>query len=298
MNRSALFPFISIVLIYLLSTSGFGIIFVPFFPIIFLNFYEHAAKKQRFLSAALLVFFVAGALFSLNAVIFLCLAVFPSILLAILHRSGNAKNWRTVVIPTIPAFIFTALAVSIPHIRELFQNELVKAIETLYASLNLGDAERLSDSLLNKFYINRVQNARQAVLLSPAAVFSGISMICYFTELIRFRTLPHWIIPLPDIFLSLIASGGLLAALPVNWVNTDILKFMGFNFLLIAASLYFYRGFDLLLYFMNRWKLSPFFRFFFCILVLLESLLMLLVSVLGVISVFKNFVKDEKTDKV
>jgi uncharacterized protein YybS (DUF2232 family) len=298
MNKSVLFPFISIVLIYLLSTSGLGIIFMPFFPILFLNFYERSDKDKRLLFAALAVFFVGGAILSLNAAIFLCLAVIPSVLLAIFHRSGVAKNWRTAVFPALPAFIFTILAVSSPHIRELFQNELVKAIETFYASLNIADAERLSDSLINEFYINRAQNARQAVLLAPAAIFSTISMIAYFTELLRFRHLSHWVIELPDSFLALIVAGGLLAALPQSLFSSDIGKFIGFNLLLIAAALYFYRGFDILLYFMNRWRLSPFFRVFFCVLVLLESLLMIIVSILGVVSVFKNFIKDESADKV
>jgi hypothetical protein len=298
LNRSALFPFISIVLIYLLSTSGVGLIFLPFFPFIFLKFYERADKNRRVVFAFMAVFFAAGAVLSLNAAIFLSLAVIPSAVLIILHSGGERKSWRTVIYPALPALLFTALAVSVPHIRQVLTDEIVKAIELFYMSLNIQDAERLSDSMLNSFYLNRAKSAQQAVLLAPAAIFSTVSMIIYFTELLRFRKLPHRIIRLPDPLLILIVLGGALAAIPANRFLGGGVNYIGFNFLLAAAVLYFYRGFDLILYFMERWKLSPFFRVFFCVLVLLESLLMVLVSVLGVISVFKNFIKDDNADKV
>jgi hypothetical protein len=285
--------YIAVMVVCALSIIGVGMLLAPLLPYIFLCYYHSAEKTKTpnirlYSYAGFVLLSIIGVFYSKGFILFLLITVVPAYILSIL-RKKKIGTFYTVFLPTLPAVIYLTVIILVPEIRTALQEYVVKVIEQLYSSINVSDVERLSDNSLNIIYNNRREYALSTIMLFPAIVFSTVVITIYFTDKVYYN-LNEPLPVIPDYFLFVLALGGALTLLNEYFSN---LKYLGFSLLIVGGSVYFIRGFAMIMKYLNRLKVTKPLKVFIIIVVLLQTFLMVIVAIIGLISVFKNPLKKK-----
>ena len=148
------------------------------------------------------------------------------------------------------------------------------------------------NSIFSLHYDQRQEIVSRAVALFPAFMFVSVSFVIYVTEKIYYKIKLNNILPLPDYLLTIVILSGLCIVItPLN------LQMAGWNGVIITTSLYFLRGFDIVRYYMNRWRALLFVRAITYILIFIYYFLNIAVIVLGFISIYKNLLKESDSEQ-
>lgn len=199
-------------------------------------------------------------------------------------------SYKPVAFAPIPLTLLSAVAVFVFVEQKLaFQAGMS---EYIYNSLSplLDESARLdSKSQLAWVFNNRNTLAEYFVNSLPGLIYSTIALIFYFTEKLFYKPDAKDIFPLPDTVLALlVVSAGFFFAAGIKQ-NTG-LYVIGGNGLVIASTLCFFRGLDVIAFHMKRKNLHIALRAVFYGLILMTQTLMLLVALLGIASVYIRMV--------
>ncbi len=266
-----------------------------FAPYIFLCF--AASNRGGRLSYLLLagIFALGAAMVSLPlTAFFIGTAILPGLALIFFHRGGRPYSWKAVLLSPIPAVVITAaVLLFMPAIRSGLEDLIVKLIEQAAAPIGGIDAGKAQMGDTFAFYYNqRAAIAASFIALAPAFMYVSVAFVTYATEKVFYNIRPADILPLPDFLLAAVILSGLCLVIPRLGMEKA-----GWNGLVITGSLYFMRGFDIIRYYMNRWRIVMLVRVLLYILIFMQQFLNVAVAVLGFISIYKNPVRENETEQ-
>jgi hypothetical protein len=261
-----------------------------FVPYVFLCF-TAANKNGRFPYVFMSWIAIAGAAtvsFHATAV-FLISAILPALIIMLCHKGGRRYSWKAVILNPLPVTAFiAAVFILMPEIPAKFEMSVIELIERTFAAMNTANPENLNmKDVFLLYFEQRYEIASLTVSLSPAFIYSSLALVVYVTEKIFYKIPSEEILSLPDFLLLIVILSGLCMTL--TFMN---LRTVGMNGIIITGTLYFMRGFDIVRYYMNRWRIVLFVRTAIYLTILIQFFFIAAVAVLGFFSIYKNPIKD------
>jgi uncharacterized protein YybS (DUF2232 family) len=121
------------------------------------------------------------------------------------------------------------------------------------------------------------------------AVFAAFVSLRLFQKI---KNIPADRFRLPDNFVWM-----LIAGFAMIFFNSFTVRFIGLNIAMMFLTLYAFQGFDIVLYWMNRFKVLPFIKAIIFVFIFSEPPIILIISLIGLFSVWFNFYGKEPEEE-
>ncbi|MDR2883529.1 MAG: YybS family protein [Deferribacteraceae bacterium] len=280
--------------VYVFFFSAVSVVGV-FAPFILLKFLQENLLPGLYILFSFIV--LSGLLFfPYYLTLYYILSVgIPIAIVYLAHNSWRISIPQRFGLILAPLPLFVAAIVFIALFKEqtaLIHAQLVDFIEQGVEPLLTSDLARLDPS--NKaatFYNNRETIATYIIGLIPAVMYCYTYSVLFFTERIYYKSPYKGLLYLPDALLWVVVASGFCMIVPV-----PELRLPGLNGLLVAATLYFFRGFDVVKLKLMQWNIPPMAQFFITMMILIEVYLLAAVSILGFASIYIDFTKRKRAE--
>lgn len=272
-----------------------GIIAAVFSPLMLLQYFSHEKRTIQY-DAMLMMLIVGMAVFNhVLAGFFLISPVFSAFFI----RYASRKNMHTSWLPAVGGAALTFIVTfTIIYGIESYRTGLVEftsnALKTFIDAAKEINAPMVSSPYFAQVEENRNQAALAVVLIFPAfnyayTVFSAFVSLRLFAKI---KNIPVERFRLPDSFVWM-----LILSLFLIFTPTMYIRFIGVNFSFIFLTLYAFQGFDIILFWLNRFKVLPLIKAIIFIFIFSEPPIILIISLVGLFSVWFNFYGKEPEEQ-
>lgn len=276
---------------------AFGGLFVPFAPLsLLLYLSDYGREKSSDLLFVGLI--VLCMVFQPYATIYYTATVAFTAYIIYRLSGSEQSSWLPVTLAPLPAFLISSFVV---YFVESMRNEMVASITGVLLRL-IETAKNAPPETNASAYAAIVEKnldlaAISMVMIAPGLIFIAVTMMAYLTKTFyyKFKKAEHEIYRLPDNYVWFMLGG-----LGFFFVNDPILRSIGFNTLLVFSALYFIQGFEVVRFWLNKYKLHIIFKAVIYIIIFSEPPLMCGLALVGLFSVWFNFfgVSPTKSDGV
>lgn len=265
----------------------FGLVASVFSPLVLMLYLEHPKRNRQ--TDILLVLLIAGmgAMNYVLAAYFVISPLFTATFIRWCRQKKISSAWLPVAGSAALAFAVTFIIVYGvgPYRAELVQFA-EKALKTFMATAKQANAPMVQSPYFAEVEQHTSKAALSIVLIFPAFnyIYSAMSAFVSSRLYNRSKKIPVENFRMPDnLVWALIASFALLF-IPVLYG-----RFVGLNIAVVLLTLYVFQGFDILLFWMNKLRILPFLKVIFLIFIFSEPPIILIVSLIGLFSVWFNF---------
>ncbi|ADD66812.1 Protein of unknown function DUF2232, membrane [Denitrovibrio acetiphilus DSM 12809] len=295
----ALYPLIAVILFASNAViPQFGLVAAVFSPLVLLLYFAHQERDRRY--DTMLVVLVAGlAVFNhVLAAFFIISPVFSAVFIRYCLRKKIYTSWLPATGAALLSFAVTFVIIyGFASYREGLVEFASNGLKTFMDAAKEANAPMTQSPYFTQIDENRNQAALSIVLVFPAfnymyTVFAAFIALRLFSKI---KNIPHENFRLPD---NLVWA--LIASLALVFTSSLFLRFTGINFAMILMTLYAFQGFDIILFWMNRFKVLPIIKAIIFIFIFSEPPIILIISLVGLFSVWFNFYgrpKDEEQER-
>jgi hypothetical protein len=283
-----IYPSLSVLLF---ASSAFipqlGVVAAVFAPLVLMLYFTHKDRTRHF--DYMLAALIAGLAFfnHVLAGFFIISPLFASLYMLYIAKRYPDRLWLAV---TGAAFLPFAVALIIIFGIESYRADLVEFTQSMLSSFIEAAKEVKAPMTQSPYFAqvdeNRYQAALSLVLVFPAfnyifAVFSAFISISLFTKL---KKLTHTLFRLPDNAVWI-----LIGSFALIFVPGQLSMYVGINFSFIFLTLYAFQGFEIVSFWMNKFRIIPLVKAVIFIFIFSEPPIILIISLIGLFSVWFNF---------
>jgi uncharacterized protein YybS (DUF2232 family) len=276
----------------------FGIVAAIFSPLVLMLYFAHEERDRKY--DAMLVVLVAGlAVFNhVLAGFFLISPLFSTVFIRYCLRRNMHTRWLPATGAAVLSFAVTFVIIyGITSYRDGLVEFASNGLKTFMDAAKAASAPMTQSPYFAQIDENRNQAALSIVLAFPAfnymyTVFAAFISLRLFAKI---KNIPHENFRMPDNFVW-----ALIASFTMIFTPSLYGRFVGINFAMIFMTLYAFQGFDIILFWMNHFKVLPIIKAIIFIFIFSEPPIILIISLVGLFSVWFNFYgrpKDEEQEK-
>jgi len=284
----ALYPLLSVILF---GANGIapqiGIITAVFSPLVLMLYLAHEKRaKQYDIMLLVLVISLAVANFTLAA-FFVISPLFTAFFIRYAQRNGIQTSWLPVAGAAALSFAVTFIIIyTFAGYREGLIEFTANSMQTF-----INAAKEVNAPMVQSPYFAQVENNLNQAALALVLVFPAFNyMYTVFSAFVsqhifaKIKNVPTERFRLPDSFVWFLILSLFLIFAPVLYG-----RFIGINLSLALLALYAFQGFEIILFWMNRFNVMPFLKAIIFIFIFSEPPIILVLSLIGLFSVWFNF---------
>ncbi|MCD8552584.1 DUF2232 domain-containing protein [Seleniivibrio sp.] len=296
MTKTILYPLASVLFYALLAYypqyAIIGAVFSPLLLLVYLGSEKRNKYSDLMLGAAIAL--TAGISIITTGLYVISVAFTAVFIFKFLHK-GHRDIWFPVtVVPLLVFIVMAAIIYGIPDYRNTLINVAEQGIKSFIETVKASKGPMSNDP----YFLNIEKQSRLAaqsvVLIFPAvnyiltAFCTHIAFSLYTKlkriEINRFR--------LPDNLVWILILGFALV-----FVKQTMAKHAGLNIILIMMTLYAFQGFDIVSYWMTKFKFIPVIKAIIFIFIFSEPPFIIFIALLGLFSVWFNLYGRQENDR-
>lgn len=271
-----------------------GGLFIPFSPLLLLLYLNEPAREKRSDIFFGLSIAACIAIEPYISIYYVVTVVFTALLINRMRKQPDS-NWLPVAVAPLPAFI---LGFSMLYFFTGVRNSVVEYVTTMLEALIVtakssseGNAAAYADIVSKNLDLAAIS----VVLVFPGLIYLALVLIAYFTKTVftKIKKEEHEVFRIPD---NLVWA--MLGGFAFFFMSDVFMRSIAINTLFIFSGLYFLQGFEILRYWLNRFKITGIFKALIYILMFSEPPLMLILVFFGLFSIWFNFVGKSESKSV
>lgn len=284
----ALYPLIAVILFAANAIiPQLGIVTAVFSPLVLLLYFSHEKRTVQY-DAMLVVLIIALAVMNhVLAGFFVISPLFAALFIRYTLRKNIQPSWLPATGAALLSFIVTFLIIyGIPSYRAGLVEFTTNALDTFIKAAKEANAPMTQSPYFAQIEESKADAALSVVLIFPAfnymyTVFAAFISLRLFSKIKniqaeRFR--------LPDMFVWVLIAGFGLLFTPMFYG-----RFVGISIAMMMLVLYAFQGFDIILFWMNKFRVFPLIKAIIFIFIFSEPPIILVISLIGLFSVWFNF---------
>lgn len=292
----ALYPLIAVILFAANAIMPqVGIVSAVFSPLVLLLYLSHGKRTIQY-DAMLVVLIVALAVFNhVLAGFFVISPLFSAFFIRYTLRNNMSTSWLPAVGAAFVSFIVTfGIIYGIPTYRAGLVEFTTNALNTFINAAKEANAPMTQSPYFAQIEANKADAALSVVLIFPAfnymyTVFAAFISLRLFAKIKKIQTERF---RLPDNFVWILIAGFALIFTPFFYG-----RFVGVNIAMMFIVLYAFQGFDIILFWMNKFRVIPMIKAIIFIFIFSEPPIILVISLIGLFSVWFNFYGKEPKEE-
>lgn len=284
----ALYPLISVALFAANAVlPQIGIITGVFSPLVLMLYLAHEKRDKQY-DIFLIVLIVSLAVVNHTLAAFYVISpLFTAVFIRYANRNKLQTSWLPVAGAAALSFAVTFIIIyTLTSYREGLIEFTANAMQTFINAAKETNAPMAQSPYFAQVENNLNETALALVLIFPAFNYMYTVFSAFVSQRIfaKMKNVPVETFRMPDFIVWILIGSLFLIFAPIMYG-----RFIGINISMAFLALYAFQGFEILLYWMNRFNVMPILKALIFIFIFSEPPIILIISLIGLFSVWFNF---------